>query len=169
MSSFVFQNPVLLPWRKVIDNVNLPLEIVSQQAREPKELLKMVGLNGFENKYPYELSGGMQQRVALARALTFNPKVLLMDEPFGAVDEFTRNELNDQLIKLWNEIKVTVILITHSITEAVYLADRVVVLSTRPSKVMEIFDVSFKRPRKKELKESHEFQEIVTCLREKLE
>ena len=116
-----------------------------------------------------ELSGGMQQRVALARALTFNPKVLLMDEPFGAVDEFTRNELNEQLIKIWNEIKVTIMLITHSINEAVYLADSVVVLSTRPAKVMEILDVSFKRPRKKELKESHEFQEIVTCLRKKLE
>ncbi len=133
------------------------------------ELLRMLGLEGFETKYPHELSGGMQQRVALARALTFDPAVLLMDEPFGALDEFTRNELNLQLLKIWSEIDVTVFFITHSIAEAVFLSDTVIVLSQRPATVEDIVTVSFERPRKSEIKETTEFQEIVKCLRLKLE
>ena len=167
--SFVFQNPALLPWRRVIDNVRLPLEILHHEARDPVQLLAMVGLAGSENLYPKELSGGMQQRVALARALTFDPHILLMDEPFGAVDEFTRNTLNSELLRLWKETGVTVFFVTHSIAEAVFLADRVLVLSSKPAKVEFILDVSFPRPRNEALKETGEFQEAVRCLREKLE
>lgn len=167
--SFVFQNPVLLPWRTILDNVRLPLEIVKTGAREPKNLIELVNLKGFEYKFPGELSGGMKQRVALARALTFDPKILLMDEPFGALDEFTRNELNEQLIKIWEAVGVTVLLVTHSIAEAVYLSDRVLVLSNRPSVVEEDLKVQFGRPRNRGLKEIPEFQEKVKWLRRKLE
>jgi NitT/TauT family transport system ATP-binding protein len=170
MFSFAFQNPVLLPWRRIIDNVRLPLEIIRQKgSRDPKELLRMLGLEGFESNYPSELSGGMQQRVALARALTFDPVVLLMDEPFGALDEFTRNELNLQLLKIWSEIKVTVLFITHSIAEAVFLSDKVIVLSERPATVKDTVTVPFERPRQSNVKETAEFQEMVKCLRLKLE
>jgi len=167
--SYVFQNPVLLPWRNVLDNVRLPLEIVQREARDPRQLLDLVGLAGFEDKYPKELSGGMKQRVSLARALTFNPAVLLMDEPFGALDEFTRNAMNLEVLRIWREIGVTVLLVTHSISEAVFLADKVVVLSARPARVQHVQAVSFPRPREAELKDREEFQEIVRCLRQKLE
>jgi NitT/TauT family transport system ATP-binding protein len=169
MFSFVFQNPVLLPWRRVIENVHLPLEILGRQSRNPAQLLEMVGLSGFEARYPKELSGGMQQRVALARALTFDPQVLLMDEPFGAVDELTRGSLNRQLLEIWQKIRVTVLLITHSISEAVFLSDRVIVLSPRPAIVREILEVPFPRPRENGLQDSDRFQEVVKFLREKLE
>jgi len=169
MFSFVFQNPVLLPWRRIIDNVRLPIEITHQGSREPRELLQMVGLEGFEMKYPHELSGGMQQRAALARALTFDSVVLLMDEPFGALDEITRNELNLQLLRIWTRIDVTVFFITHSITEALFLSDTVVVLTERPAVVKDVVTVPFNRPRKVETKETVEFQEMVKCLRLKLE
>nr|VFK47780.1 MAG: NitT/TauT family transport system ATP-binding protein [Candidatus Kentron sp. SD] len=167
--SFVFQNPVLFPWRRIIDNVHLPLEIVHHGSREPRELLRTVGLEGFENKYPNELSGGMQQRVALARALTFDPQVLLMDEPFGALDEFTRNELHNLLLNIWEEIGVTVFFVTHNITEAVFLSDKVVVLSKRPARIQSVKSIYFVRPRRAGLKETAEFQEIVKCLRLNLE
>ncbi len=167
--SFVFQNPVLLPWRRVIENVSLPLEILHQEARDPYALLKLVGLAGCERLYPNELSGGMQQRVALARALTFNPQILLMDEPFAAVDEFTRNALNGELIKLWREIQVTIFFVTHSIVEAVFLADRVIVLSSRPAKVKTILDVPFSRPRDNALKDSKEFQDMAKHLLDMLQ
>ena len=169
MFSFVFQNPVLLPWRTVLDNVRLPREILRRGSRDPEALLRKVGLKGFELKYPRELSGGMQQRVALARALTLDPRVLFMDEPFGAVDEFIRNGLNEELVRIWDDSNVTVLFITHSIAEAVYLADRVIVLTERPGRVEEIFEVPFARPRSQELKESPEFQEIVKWLRLKLQ
>jgi NitT/TauT family transport system ATP-binding protein len=169
MFSFVFQNPVLLPWRRVIENVCLPLEILGRQSRDPAHLLDMVGLAGFEQRYPKELSGGMQQRVALARALTFDPQVLLMDEPFGAVDELTRDVLNNQLIDLWQKTRVTVLLVTHSISEAVFLSDRVIVLSKRPGTVRAVVEVPFSRPRPNSLKETEPFQEVVKSLREKLE
>ena len=169
MFSFVFQKSVLLPWRNVIDNVRLPLEILNKKGRSPSQVLKLVGLADHENQYPHELSGGMQQRVALARALTFNPQILLMDEPFAAVDEFNRDSLNIELLRIWQEIGVTVLFITHSISEAVFLADRVFVLSKRPARIDYIQDIPFSRPRKISLKESKQFQEIVKCLREKLE
>jgi NitT/TauT family transport system ATP-binding protein len=169
MFSFVFQNPMLLPWRRIIDNVRLPLEILKREARDPSELLRMVGLSGFENVYPKELSGGMQQRVVLARALTFNPQILLMDEPFAGVDEFTRDALNVELLSIWRETGVTVLFITHSISEAVFLSDRVILLSPRPAKIKDILEIDFPRPRQRNLKESVLFQEMVKCLREKLE
>lgn len=169
MFSFIFQNPVLLPWRTIIENVSLPLEIVKNGTRKPEGLIEMVNLKGFENKFPNELSGGMQQRVALARALTFDPKILLMDEPFGALDEFSRNELNEQLLKIWEAINVTILFVTHSISEAVYLSDRILVLSSRPAIIEEDFKVPFDRPRNQDIKETPEFQEIVKWLRTKLE
>lgn len=170
MFSLVFQKPVLLPWRNIIQNVALPLEITGRDgARDPAELLEIVGLSGFEEKYPKELSGGMQQRVSIARALTFNPRILLMDEPFGALDEFTRNELNQELLKTWKRIGVTVLFVTHSIAEAVYLGDRVVVLSQRPSTVEHVLEVPFARPRHPDIREQPDFQEIVKCLRQELE
>jgi NitT/TauT family transport system ATP-binding protein len=168
MFSYVFQNPVLLPWRRVVDNVRLPLEILHKETRDPSVLLRMVGLTGCENRYPKELSGGMKQRVALARALTFDPQVLLMDEPFGAVDELTRNLLNSELLRIWEEIRVTIFFVTHSISEALFLADQVIVLSDRPAKVKHILDVPFSRPRKESVKESKQFQDMVKCLREML-
>lgn len=168
MFSYVFQNPVLLPWRRVLDNVRLPLEILHRESRNPSDLLRMVGLDGCETLYPQELSGGMQQRVALARALTFNPQILLLDEPFGALDELTRNTLNLELLKIWQEIGVTVFLVTHSISEALFLADRVMVLSPRPAQVQQIVKVPFPRPRETSLKDTIPFQEAVKCLREQL-
>jgi NitT/TauT family transport system ATP-binding protein len=169
MFSYVFQNPVLLPWRCVIDNVRLPLEILGRHSREPDQLLQMVGLAGFERRYPRELSGGMQHRVALARALTFDPRLLLMDEPFSALDEFTREALNAQLLQIWQSTGVTVLFVTHSIAEALFLSDRVIVLSARPASVKQVLVVPFHRPRSKSLKESEEFQEVVRSLREELE
>jgi len=167
--SFVFQRPVLLPWRCVRDNVRLPLEILHEEKRSPEDLLRLVGLEQFASKYPFELSGGMQQRVALARALTFDPGVLLMDEPFAALDEFTRNALNLQLLDIWTNTKVTILFITHSISEAVFLGDRVIVLSARPARVDQVVEVPFARPRVTDMKETLQFQEIVRWLRQKLE
>jgi len=169
MFSFVFQNPVLLPWRRIIDNVRLPLEVLGRHSRDPEELLKMVGLAGFEKHYPMELSGGMQHRAALARALTFDPQLLLMDEPFGALDEFTRDALNHQLLEIWRQTGVTILFVTHGIGEALFLADRIIVLSGRPATVREFFPVPFPRPRPDSLKETGNFQEVVRSLRKKLE
>ena len=167
--SFVFQNPVLLPWRRVIDNVRLPLEILGRYSRDPEQLLQMVGLAGFERRYPRELSGGMQHRAALARALTFDPQLLLMDEPFGALDEFTRDALNTQLLQIWQSTGVTILFVTHGIAEALFLSDRVIVLSARPASVKRVLEVPFARPRPKSLKETEPFQEVVRSLREELE
>lgn len=166
--SFVFQNPVMLPWRTVLENVELPQQILGRHNRDAAALLEIVGLKGFENKYPDELSGGMQQRAAIARALTFDPDVLLMDEPFGAVDELTRGELNFELLKLWKSIDVTLLFVTHSIEEAVFLSDRVIVLSERPAVLAADIEIPFERPRSRDIKEHPEFQEIVKCLREHL-
>ena len=168
--SFVFQNPVLLPWRKVKDNVDLPSEIlISKEYYDTIELLNMVGMEGKEKLYPHQLSGGMKQRVAIARALSYKPSVLLMDEPFSAVDEFTRKVLNQELSRIWREIGVTVIFITHSISEAIFLSDRVFVLSSNPSKIKMVYTVPFSRPRDESLVESSKFIESIKCLRKELE
>lgn len=168
--SFVFQNPVLLPWRKVIDNVGLPSEILKGHTHtDPRTLLKMVGLDGCDDLYPSELSGGMQQRVALARALSFEPKILLMDEPFAAVDELNRQSLNLELQRIWQKTGVTVFFITHSISEAIFLSDRIFVLSPSPANIVEIFEVPFVRPRDTTIIETKQFQDIVKCLRQMLE
>lgn len=168
--SFVFQNPVLLPWRTVFQNTHLPLEILDNKNSQeiPKVLLKLVGLEGFENFYPKELSGGMQQRVAIARALTIEPSILLMDEPFGALDEITRNNMNLELLRIWKEEKTTIssiIFVTHSVPEAVFLSDKVIVLSKRPAKIEKIAKINLPRPRKTEMKYSKRYIKLIECLR----
>lgn len=148
---FVFQQPTLMPWRTALDNVMLPLELrqtpLPERRRRAAELLAMVGLTGFERSRPRELSGGMQQRVALARALAYDPAVLLLDEPFGALDALTRERMNLELLRLWQEHRRTVALVTHSIQEAVFLADRVLVMCPRPGRICRAIDIPIARPR----------------------
>lgn len=171
---FVFQNSNLLPWRNSLKNVKLPLEIIDKKENsliDPLEMLNIVGLKGFENAYPNELSGGMQQRVAIARALTFEPSILLMDEPFGALDEITRDKMNLELLRIWKDKKTTIstiMFVTHSIPEAVFLSDKVIVLSKRPSKIESIVNIDLPRPRKTEIKSSQKFMEYIECIREVL-
>jgi len=140
----VFQNPVLLPWRTIIENVVLPIDVLGLDGvlgrERARDLLDLVGLEGFENAYPNELSGGMQQRAAIARALVYDAPLLLMDEPFGALDAMTREQMNLELQRIWSANAKTVVFITHSIPEAVFLADRIVVMSARPGRVLEILD-----------------------------
>ncbi len=170
---FVFQDPVLFPWLKVVDNVKLPDRILRDRnpARDrdtdsyARQLLTDVGLAGFESHYPEQLSGGMKQRVALARALVYEPKTLLMDEPFGALDEFTRDRLNRQLLEVWEKFGATVLFVTHSIQEAVFLADRVVVLGPRPGRIVRIARVPFGRPRDFDLRFEPKFIDLVAELR----
>ena len=148
---FVFQQPVLLPWRSVLDNVLFSVEMLGldpRQYRKPAgDLLELTGLAGFEDRLPHQLSGGMKQRVAIARGLVQNPAVLLMDEPFASLDEQTRMVLGDELLRIWSETRKTVLFVTHSLNEAVYLADRVVVLSARPGRVVDDVSVDLPRPR----------------------
>lgn len=168
---FVFQEPVLLPWRDVMGNTMLPLEILGRHdnTEASNNLLKLVGLDKFKNFYPNELSGGMQQRVAIARALSFEPSILLMDEPFGSLDEITRDRLNSELLRIWKEESSaisSIIFITHSIPESVFMSDKIVVLSTRPGKVQRVIDIDLPRPRTTDLKYSEEYLELVKCIRE---
>lgn len=167
---FVFQDPTLLPWRSVAANVQLPGEVFADDnvKNRTQELIDLVGLTGFEKTLPHELSGGMQSRVAIARALTFNPDVLLMDEPFGDLDEITRDRMNFELLRVWHETGVTIVMVTHSIPEAVLLADRVVVLSELPAKVKEEMAIAVKRPRSGTSRTQEKFMERVEELREKL-
>ena len=147
----VFQEPILLPWRTVKQNVMFPIEILRRPSREYQgeadRLLNVVGLGGFENKMPYELSGGMQQRAAICRALVHDPSVLVMDEPFGALDAMTREEMGVELLRIWQQYRKTVVFVTHSIREAVWLSDRVVVMTARPAKIAEVVTIDLPRPR----------------------
>ena len=157
----VFQAPVLLPWRTALDNVMVPIEIQRRgraaHLETARELLRMVGLAGFEQKYPSELSGGMQQRVGIARALVHDPELLLMDEPFGALDAMTREQMNMELLRIWGGSGKTVMLVTHSIPEAVFLADRVIVMSPRPGRISEIIQIPLPRPRRLSMMNTPEF------------
>lgn len=166
----VFQRPVLLPWRNSLENVLLPIEFLGKDAQElrgrARELLKLVGLEDFERRYPYELSGGMQQRVAISRALIHDPKVLLMDEPFGALDAMTRDVMNLELQRIWLERRKTVLFVTHSIDEAVFLADRVIMMSRRPGRIVEEIPVQIPRPRNLEDRFSPQFGEAAMRARE---
>ncbi len=170
---FVFQKALLLDWRKVLDNVLLPIEILKLDKKKYREramqLIEMVGLKGFEDRYPNELSGGMQQRVSIARALIHDPKLILMDEPFGALDAITREKMNLELLRIWSESGKTVLFITHEISEAVFLSDRVIVLSARPSRQVGAFEIDLPRPRAIELKTTPEFNQYVIDVYKKLE
>jgi NitT/TauT family transport system ATP-binding protein len=147
----VFQDANLLPWRTILQNVLLPTQVLRLDKRasiaRAHELIELVGLKGFENKYPFELSGGMRQRVSIARALVHDPSVLLMDEPFGALDALTREVMNSEVLKIWDTTKKTVFMITHSISEAVFMSDRVVVMSPRPGRVIAEIPIALSRPR----------------------
>ena len=162
----VFQKPVLLKWRSIVDNVLLPVEILklNRQSYVPKamQLLDLVGLKGFEKSYPNELSGGMQQRASISRALIHDPQLLLMDEPFGALDALTREKMNLEILRIWQETQKTILFVTHGIQEAVFLADRVVVLSARPARMVKAIEVNLPRPRTIEVKAEKEFGKL--CL-----
>jgi NitT/TauT family transport system ATP-binding protein len=169
----VFQQYTLLPWRTVLENVGFGLEIKGVPKAERDEVarkfIKMIGLEGFEDAYPYELSGGMQQRVAIARTLANDPKIVLMDEPFGALDTQTRTILQNELLKIWEKDKKTVVFITHSVEEAVYLSDRVIIMTARPGKVKDIVDISLDRPRKRNTVEFLEYKkQIVDKLKDEV-
>ena len=170
---FVFQAPALYPWRTIRKNVELPLEIFGLSKTERRERsdkqLDLVNLTGFENKFPWQLSGGMQQRASIARALSFDPKLLLMDEPFGALDEIVRDHLNEQLLQLWRKTGKTVLFVTHSIPEAAFLSTKIVVMSPRPGRIIDIIDAGvLGRERKLEIRETPEFLKIAHRVREGL-
>ncbi|HXI59680.1 MAG TPA: ABC transporter ATP-binding protein [Polyangia bacterium] len=159
----VFQSPVLLKWRRVLDNVLLPAEILGlpmgESRARAKELLALVGLSGCETKYPYELSGGMQQRAAIARALVHDPKLVLMDEPFGALDALTREKMNVELLRIWSQAGKTIVFVTHGVSEAVFLSTRVVVLTAGPAKMAGTLEIDLPRPRTLDLKTRERFGE----------
>jgi NitT/TauT family transport system ATP-binding protein len=168
----VFQSPVLYDWRTVTKNIALPLEMLgwdrSRRSERVKEMLELVELESFGNHHPWQLSGGMQQRVSIARAFSFSPALLLMDEPFGALDEMTRERLNMELLQIWAEIGSTVIFVTHSIQEAVFLSTQVAVMSARPGRIAGIVPIDLPQPRTATTREEPRFFELVTEVRERL-
>jgi NitT/TauT family transport system ATP-binding protein len=165
----VFQAPVLLPWRTVLENVLLPIDVQRRgraaHLMHARELLHMAGLDGFESRYPAELSGGMQQRVGIVRALVHDPDLLLMDEPFGALDAMTREQMNLELLRIWGASGKTIMLVTHSIPEAVFLADRVIVMSPRPGRILDIVNVGLQRPRGLSVMSTPEFGVLTEAIR----
>lgn len=169
---FVFQEPVLLPWKTVLDNVRFPLDTAGVRRVEADkvalDLIKMVGLTGFEKALPRQLSGGMRQRAAIARSLADDPPILLMDEPFSAVDLLTRDTLNDELLRIWQSTGKTILLVTHSVEEAAYLADRVMVMTARPGKLKCVYDVDLVRPRGEEAKLDPAYHTLVAQIRRDL-
>ena len=168
----VFQSATLLEWRKIRANVELPLEIMETDKGERREraeaMLELVGLADFADHYPWQLSGGMQQRVSIARALAFEPSILLMDEPFGALDEMTRERMQAELLRIWSETRTTVVFVTHSIPEAVFLSNRVVIMSPRPGRITRAVDIDLPQPRNRETREDQPFFELLTSVREGL-
>jgi NitT/TauT family transport system ATP-binding protein len=166
---YVFQAPALFPWRTIEKNLKLPLEIMgfseAEQQQRVAHYLALVNLTGFERKFPWQLSGGMQQRVSIARALSFDPALLLMDEPFGALDEIVRDHLNEQLLQLWRTMGKTVLFVTHSIPEAVFLSTRIVVMSPRPGRIIDVIDCDFPPDRSLEIRETPEFLKIAQRVR----
>ena len=168
----VFQAPVLFEWRTVADNVALPLEVMGfdagRRATRTKEMLDLVELSEFGAHHPWQLSGGMQQRVAIARALAFEPAILLMDEPFGALDEMTRERMNQEVQRIWERTGTTIVFVTHSIPEAVFLSSRVVVMSARPGRITRVIDIDLPRPRTDHTRETERYFELVTQVREAL-
>jgi NitT/TauT family transport system ATP-binding protein len=169
---YVFQAAGLYPWRSIAKNVRLPLEVMgfekSEMAVRVKKVLDLVDLSGFENKYPWQLSGGMQQRVSIARALCFDANILLMDEPFGALDEIVRDYLNEQLLKLWHSTNKTICFVTHSIPEAVYLSTKIVVMSPRPGRIIDIIESDLPNERPLEIRDTKKFINIAQRVREGL-
>jgi NitT/TauT family transport system ATP-binding protein len=169
----MFQDSTLLPWKSALDNVLFPIRVLKRPIEQYREaaqtLLERVGLGGFEHKKPHELSGGMRQRVAICRALVYDPDLLLMDEPFSALDAITRDEMNELLLDLWQQYTKTALFVTHSIREAVFLADRVLVMTRRPATVVEDLTIPFARPRSMAIGETREFNEICGHLRERIE
>jgi NitT/TauT family transport system ATP-binding protein len=167
---FVFQDAALLPWRTAIENVELPLEVggrrsLPKSAPTPRELMRLVGLEGWEASYPHELSGGMRQRVSIARALLGGPRLLLMDEPFGALDEITRDRLNEELRRIWQETKTTILFVTHSVYEAVFLGESVLVLAANPGRVSAAVDINLPRDRQLSIRETEPFNRIAAKMR----
>ena len=169
----VFQDAVLLPWRTVNENVALPLEVLkvprAERAAKIAAVLELVGLAGFEHRFPHELSGGMRQRLGIARALSFDPQILLMDEPFGALDAITRDKMSIELLRIWERRQKTVIFVTHSIGEAAFLSDRVVVITERPGRVRAVIDNPLPRPRTLAMRDAPDFLALSRRLRELLE
>lgn len=169
---FVFQEPVLLPWLSTLANIRFPLDTGGMARAEADaiahKLIGMVGLTGFEDALPHQLSGGMRQRAAIARALSYDPPILLMDEPFGALDLLTRDRLNDELLAIWSETKKTIVFVTHSVEEAAYLSDRVVVMSARPGRVRSVHDVDLPRPRGEATKLDPRFHQFMATFRREL-
>ena len=168
----VFQDPVLYDWRTVAKNIAMPLELLgwdrSRRSRRVAEMIELVELQGFADHHPWQLSGGMQQRVSIARALSFSPALLLMDEPFGALDEMTRERLNGELLRIWEASGSTIVFVTHSISEAVFLSTRVAVMSRRPGRIASIVDVDLPQPRNADTREEPRFFELVTEVRDRL-
>ncbi|TEA78761.1 ABC transporter ATP-binding protein [Allopusillimonas ginsengisoli] len=167
--SIAFQKPTLLRWKTVLENVLLPARIMhsldDDVHRRANELLAVTGLSAFKDRFPHELSGGMQQRASIVRALVTDPNVLLMDEPFAALDEFTRDLLNDELLRLWTQRRKTVVFVTHNISEAVYLSDRVVIMAPRPGRVLDVINIPVSRPRRAEMRDEANFMGLVRSIR----